>query len=424
MKFATTASAQDPGITPEVCKSQLGERTFNLLRQAMLQQQETFIEQLWDLHRLTRAQHRKVVLLPAEEEASAPEQSVAKDVFSRSMQEQVRNDTMNAIWHLPVVPASLRRNYVATSAQKDMCVQDPVPCAADRMRTIPGVTKASDLQQLPDPKVVPPCEQHAASAPVGPLFPSSLKGKFASQFPQLQDRTPAGFRFQEQVPTNVCSWGAAIPKASDSAFSTTALAMHGQPPVCPHVNAQYIAGESPRCFGVHKLAWCCEMCLFLLHSFIPLNAVRSHSCNGECVYAAALQPQPGLAFAPMQMPSGRLEAEADGSAADPEPKDKAVAPAQPSQVDVSSLLGMMAPGLQSVPDLHSQWFQSNSSRLNSISPSVPLSAQAVCPGVLSVHKMMDVPVPDIPVRISCCPSALNYYCLLLFVHFAVISITE
>jgi hypothetical protein len=107
----------------------------------------------------------------------------------------------------------------------------------------------------------------------------------------------------------------------------------------------------------------------------------------------------------MQMPSGRLEAKADGSAADAEQKDKAVAPAQPSQVDVSSLLGMMAPGLQSVPDLHSQWFQSNK-----INTSVPMNSKSVAPAALSLQQVMDVPVPDIPVRIPFSSAGIRLHC--------------
>jgi hypothetical protein len=244
MKCAPAACAQEPRITPEVCKSQLGERTYNLLRQAILQQQETFTEQLWDLHRLTRAQHRKVMLLPLEEEACAPARSVPRDVFSRSKQQQVRNRTMHAICHLPTVPASLRRSYVATSSLKDTCVKDSSPCTADNVRPTPGGIKGADLPQEPGSKdAVPPAETPAAPVPSGSLFASGLKGKFACQYPHLQGSAPAGFPFPEGAPAYTYAWAAGNSNVTGSSFPTTTVTMHGQPPVCAHLNAQYLAGE-------------------------------------------------------------------------------------------------------------------------------------------------------------------------------------
>ena len=87
-------SEQEPTISAETCRSQLGDRTFNILRQAMLQQQETFIEQLWDLHKLTRAQHRKAALLPASPCVAAERAEATNDVFSRDVQAQKRSLTM------------------------------------------------------------------------------------------------------------------------------------------------------------------------------------------------------------------------------------------------------------------------------------------------------------------------------------------
>jgi hypothetical protein len=244
MKCASTACAQGPEITPEACKSQLGEDTYSILRQAMLQQQETFIEQLWDLHRLTRAQHRKVALLPLEEEACAPEQSLPKDGFSRSKQEQLRNDTMYAICHLPTVPASLRRSYVATSTQKDTCTKHLSSCTADNLRPTPGAIKAAESPQEPGPKAaVPPPETPAAPAPSGSLFASGLKGKFACQYPHLQGSAPAGFPFPEGAPAYNCAWAGGNSTVSGSSFPTASLGTQGQPPACAHLNAQYLAGE-------------------------------------------------------------------------------------------------------------------------------------------------------------------------------------
>jgi hypothetical protein len=240
---APTPCAPEPGITPEVCKSQLGERTYNLLRRAMLQQQERFTEQLWDLHRLTRAQHRKVVLLPSEDVASAPEHSVPRNVFSRSMQEQVRNDTMNAIWLLPTVPASLRRSFVVNSEKKDKSVKEASPSPADRVCTISGVIQASDPPpHQPDLKaVVLPTDAPAAPAHSGPLFASGLKGKFACQHSNLQGPPLAGF--PDRAPSYPYAWAALKLNVPDTTFPKP-MAMHGQPPVCAHVNPQYLAGEA------------------------------------------------------------------------------------------------------------------------------------------------------------------------------------
>lgn len=70
-------------------------------------------------------------------------------------------------------------------------------------------------------------------------------------------------------------------------------------------------------------------------------------------------------------------------------KESTTVPPQQTQVDVSSLLGMMAPGLQPLPDIHQQWFQRNAK------PSSHVAAMS--PALVNLQKVMDVPVPEIKV---------------------------
>lgn len=219
MYCGPSAHEHESRISAETCKSQLGERTFNILRQAMLQQQETFIEQLWDLHRLTRTQHRRAALLPAEPVVLQQQVEPAVSVFSRNRQEQIRSQTMHAISQLPMIPSSLRRSFVAsTAAQEDTCEQEP-PCTADRVRVSPGALK--------------PC----VPGNTGPLFAAGLNGPYQ----HLPASAPTSFAFADGATGSPYTWASGGPHIAGSAFSTT-LAMHGQPPVCANPNTQYLAG--------------------------------------------------------------------------------------------------------------------------------------------------------------------------------------
>ena len=227
---------QEVGISTETCKSQLGERTFNILRQAMLQQQETFIEQLWDLHKLTRAQHRKAALLPANPYVAEKQVDHAIDVFSRDVQEHQRTLTMRSILQLPTMPASLRRSVLANdAAQKDVCQRGAVTCASGRIPTSRTVAKAPAMS---------PEQSHIVSAPAStrPLFPAGLNGEVAYQYPHMPGQ--GGFCFADMGPRNAIAWASANPHLAGSDFSNT-LAMHGQPPVCASQNPQYLAGVHP-----------------------------------------------------------------------------------------------------------------------------------------------------------------------------------
>lgn len=243
MYCTPSACDSEPYISAEACKSQLGERTFNILRQAMLQQQETFIEQLWDLHRLTRTQHRRAALLPTVSTAQQVEPSV--DLFSRTVQERIRNQTMNEISKLPTIPTSLRRTFVAKPAEKDKCMPETLPCTPDVVQMSPGVIGAcvpGHADQDRGPCVSAPQNPiPAAAGNTGRLF-ASLNGEIAYPYSHLPASAQPGFAFPDGAAANPFSWASGSPHVAGSAFSTTALGIHGQPTVC--ANPQYIAGVS------------------------------------------------------------------------------------------------------------------------------------------------------------------------------------
>lgn len=81
----------------------------------MLQQQETFLEQLWELHKLARTQGRKAALLSAEAQLPVPADAPA---FALNPHRQVHlhQMTMQAILNMQSIPASLRRPAVLAGA--------------------------------------------------------------------------------------------------------------------------------------------------------------------------------------------------------------------------------------------------------------------------------------------------------------------
>lgn len=129
--------------------------------------------------------------------------------------------------------------------------------------------------------------------------------------------------------------------------------------------------------------------------------------------AAGLQRHGALGVTSMQqLPSGIEDGEGRGAASAAKllsnpSKDSSMAPAQQAQVDVSSLLGMMAPGLQPAPDIHQQWVQRNNNRAP-----VSMNPQGISPVSLSLQKVMDVPVPEIKVCFVQQPRGLSAVSLL------------
>lgn len=115
--FADAPSTVRPGrvMNANACRLSLGDRTFAILRQAMLQQQETFLEQLWELHKLARTQGRKAALLSAEAQLPVPADAPA---FALNPQRQVHlhQMTMQAILNMQSIPASLRRPAALSGA--------------------------------------------------------------------------------------------------------------------------------------------------------------------------------------------------------------------------------------------------------------------------------------------------------------------
>lgn len=85
-------------------RERLGNRTFTILRNAMLQQQDAFMEQLWELHRLTRVQHRKVMLLHTE----GVNLSQLPSCFDRSTQADRKAERRSLIASLPNLPSTIR----------------------------------------------------------------------------------------------------------------------------------------------------------------------------------------------------------------------------------------------------------------------------------------------------------------------------
>jgi hypothetical protein len=91
------------------CLSILGARTFKLLREVMLSQQDTFLEQLWELHRVARVQGRKQMMATLLDAAGDRDSSLTgPDIFNRSRQVEIHAETMQSIVTLPTLPKSLR----------------------------------------------------------------------------------------------------------------------------------------------------------------------------------------------------------------------------------------------------------------------------------------------------------------------------
>ena len=119
-------------ISAERCREMLGPRSFALLREAMLQQQDTFSDQLWELHRLARVQGRKRMLASTEQALGLQQNArdPCTDIFSRKQQAELRNLTMESIVSLPIFPSSLRRKQatqVTPPLVPDLLGGAPVP---------------------------------------------------------------------------------------------------------------------------------------------------------------------------------------------------------------------------------------------------------------------------------------------------------
>lgn len=156
---ASAAVPLDRVINADSCRSSLGDRTFAILRKAMLQQQEIFLEQLWELHKLARTQGRKAALLAAEAQLPVPAEAQA---FSLNPQQQVHlhQMTMQAILNMQSIPASLRRPVVVASPDPTKSTpasgaSEPstiTNAAATEANPAPAVTQLH-LNQQPGPEL-------------------------------------------------------------------------------------------------------------------------------------------------------------------------------------------------------------------------------------------------------------------------------
>jgi hypothetical protein len=108
-------SSENACISAAECVVRLTSRTCAILRGAMIAQQDTFTDQLWELHRVTRVQGQKAMLLsayPASAGGNLQDSwlGVGSSLFSRHHQTDLLTLTMDSIASLPTVPATLRRH--------------------------------------------------------------------------------------------------------------------------------------------------------------------------------------------------------------------------------------------------------------------------------------------------------------------------
>jgi hypothetical protein len=110
----------------------LGTQTFSLLREAIMHQQDTFVEQLWDLHRLARVQGQKTVQSSAEATLGLHRNRLdsASGIFSREKQKAVHAQTMDSIVSLDTLPASLRRHKAQAAPAAEAGRVTPAPATA------------------------------------------------------------------------------------------------------------------------------------------------------------------------------------------------------------------------------------------------------------------------------------------------------
>lgn len=99
-------------MNADTCRSSLGDRTFAILRNAMLQQQETFLEQLWELHKLARTQGRKAAVLATDAQLVPAQGEGQSIVLNPQQQLHLHQMTMQAILGMQTIPASLRQPVV------------------------------------------------------------------------------------------------------------------------------------------------------------------------------------------------------------------------------------------------------------------------------------------------------------------------
>ena len=132
-------------MNTDTCRSSLGDRSFAILRNAMLQQQETFLEQLWELHRLARSQGRKAALLATDARLTPVQSDAQAVVLNPQQQVHLHQMTMEAILGMQTIPASLRHPVVIASPGPSKT--SPAPVTSEQNQA----TKAPDNESLAAP---------------------------------------------------------------------------------------------------------------------------------------------------------------------------------------------------------------------------------------------------------------------------------
>jgi hypothetical protein len=404
-----TPQPLEASLSTELCRSKLGDRTFHVLRHAMLQQQELFIEQLWELHRLTRTQGRRAVLLQSEPRLLNEQVDVVRDVLSRQRQELIRSQTLQEISQLPTIPSSLRRSFTATNSvyegqqeQKACQVSSAASPASMASGTIRASMPARDPAHPSGPSGVA-SPQRMPGTYAGPMFPAALNRRLAYPQGHLSGPAQAGFAFADSTGGQY-AWPPGNPHLAGAAFPQSALpGMHGQHALSAAPNGPYLTGMPTwsRTYaapfsGVPPIAapppavCACGSALACAEQLAerpPFSAgLQQHGslsigvCNTGYASMTQLHTPQHSDKQPSQ-PSGM-----SGAATQEKPQPHAP-PSAP--VDVSSLLGMMAPGLQGMPpDMHSQWFAKNFSGAG-----VPLNAPMSQP-LLSLQGSVEAAMPE------------------------------
>lgn len=307
----------------------------------MLQQQEIFLEQLWELHKLARTQGRKAALLAAEAQLPVPTEAQA---FALNPQEQVHlhNMTMQAILNMQSIPASLRRPVVVAS--QDLTKSAPAS-AASEPSTAPNAPAA---EARPAPAVAQMhLNQQASPELSNPAFPNQLMMcplGVNMQYGQQGIPPQAGFGIPTDPSAVSLHWPGAQQYAGPAlpAFHPGAVAGFGN---MAQVGAPYLQGLP-----------------------VPSGPL------GQCVPT----------FATPQAQGGAPESANTQSPANAQPSEANARPA-----DVSSFLGMVVPGMGAQPDLHSQWFAKNM-----VGSSTPQDMSAA---FLGIQTAMDTaPAPPAP----------------------------
>eukprot|EP00892_Ulva_mutabilis_P006585 jgi/Ulvmu1/4299/UM002_0020.1 len=339
---APTGVRADSFINADACRSALGDRTFAILRTAMLQQQEIFLEQLWELHKLARTQGRKAAVLATDAQLAPVPGEAPEIVLNPKEQLHLHQMTMQAILGMQTIPASLRRPVVVPNP-------DPPKTAAE-----PVVT-----EQIVASKA-PPAGTHAAPATAQVLSHQPLTDLSNAAFPGPLMMCPVG--------------GVPYGQQSISCPLQAGYGLHDDPSA---VSLHWPGG--PRYPGA------------ALPTFHP-GALRYGNVPPAAAQFLQGLPSPSgpLSHCAPAFAAAHAQGGGPGSGNHQSPAQLQSSESQPRPMDVSSLLGMVAPGISAQPDLHSHWFAKNMA-----GASAPQDMSAALLGMKSTMDAAEPPVADI-----------------------------